>query len=179
LAQGQTAGIINFDAHYDLRAYEGIRHSGNSFTAMALDCEADSRPFAYAALGIQRTGNTPRLFNYAEKLGALTLMADEIGGHALSESSHKLAQFIGKNQPQMLTVDLDVFSASLAPGVSAPNALGLLPGPAFMHLLRQILHAPSLKSIDIAELNPRYDTDNRTARLGAALAFEAVQAWVN
>jgi formiminoglutamase len=77
----------------------------------------------------------------------------------------------------MLSVDMDVFSASLAPGVSAPNALGLLPGPGFMRLLRKVLHAPSLRSMDIAELNPRYDVDNRTARLGAALAFEAVQAW--
>ncbi|MEJ1929884.1 formimidoylglutamase [Nostoc sp. NIES-2111] len=180
LSPGQTAGIINFDAHYDLRDLDPElgRHSGNSFTAMAADCAAEGRPFAYAALGIQRTGNTRRLFNRAAELGAVTIFGEEMGGGVLAAATERLGRFIADHQPSMLTIDMDVFSASLAPGVSAPNAIGILPGPAFMSLLRQTLHAPCLRSVDVAELNPRYDLDNRTARLGAALCFETVQAWV-
>jgi len=178
LAKGQTGGVINFDAHYDLRDLDGPRHSGNSFTAMAADCATDGRPFAYAALGIQRTGNTRRLFERAQALGVLTLLAEDVENQALLGDNSPLSGFLNMHKPQMLTIDLDVFAASVAPGVSAPTALGIQPSPSFTRLLRQILASPSVRSVDIAELNPRYDVDHRTARLGAALAFEVVQAWV-
>lgn len=177
LQAGQGVGIVNFDAHYDLRDLtDGQRHSGNSFTAIAQDCQANGRSFAYAALGIQRMGNTRRLFNRADEMGVYTVMADEMGGAALGQVSDQLAHWLHNHHPQMLTIDMDVFSASLAPGVSAPNAIGILPGPGAMRLLRQVLACPSLRSADIAELNPRFDVDNRTARLGAAIAFEVAAA---
>jgi formiminoglutamase len=179
LNANQTAGIVNFDAHYDLRYLDNGRHSGNSFSGMSADCEADGRPFAYAALGIQAMGNTQRLFHKAKELGVITVLAEDIGGPAQPDSLAQLSAFLADQQPQMLTMDLDVFSASLAPGVSAPNALGLLPRSGFMQLLKRVLLTPSLRSVDIAELNPRYDVDHRTARLAAALAFEVVQAWTS
>ena len=179
LKEKEAVACLNFDAHYDLRPVEnGLRHSGNSFTAIDADCRAEDRAFAYAALGIQRLSNTRDLFNRAGSIGALTILAEEAGAATLSETHARLADFLAPERPLMVTIDMDVFSASTAPGVSAPNALGLLPGSAFMRLLRQVLYSPNLRSVDIAELNPRYDVDNRTARLGAAISFEVAQGWL-
>jgi len=43
-------------------------------------------------------------------------------------------------------------------------------------LLRHIILSGKVASVDIAEVNPAYDIDNRTARLAAALIFDMVQA---
>jgi formiminoglutamase len=61
----------------------------------------------------------------------------------------------------------------VAPGVSAPSAAGI-GWPNFFPLLRKVFESRKVVSMDIAELNPRYDLDNRTAKLAAAIAFEMV-----
>ena len=75
-----------------------------------------------------------------------------------------------------LTIDMDVFAACHAPGVSALSYNGIAPNAMFKRLLRHIVFSGKVWSVDIAELNPRYDIDSRTARLAASLIFDIVQA---
>jgi hypothetical protein len=72
-----------------------------------------------------------------------------------------------------LSVDLDVFAAAFAPGVSAPTAMGVAPDSAFRRLFRGLMASGRVRGVEIAELCPPLDIDDRTARLGAAIAFEA------
>ena len=72
-----------------------------------------------------------------------------------------------------LSVDLDVFAAGFAPGVSAPNAMGIAPDSAFRRVFRGIMASGRVRGVEIAELCPAFDIDDRTARLGAMVAFEA------
>ena len=75
-----------------------------------------------------------------------------------------------------LTVCLDVFTAATAPGVSAPASVGIS-SELVIRLLREIrnlsaeLEVPIILS-DVAELNPHFDIDQRTARLAARLVWE-------
>ena len=71
-----------------------------------------------------------------------------------------------------ITIDLDVFGAAWAPGVSAVNATGLQPDAYFFRVLHYLFDSGKVRSMDIAEFNPRYDQDQRTAKLAATLAFE-------
>jgi len=73
-----------------------------------------------------------------------------------------------------LTVCLDVFAAAFAPAVSALAYNGILPDKIFQDFFKFILRSPKVKSMDIAELNPSLDIDNRTARLAASLIFDYV-----
>ena len=67
-----------------------------------------------------------------------------------------------------LTVCLDVFPAAVAPGVSAPAALGV--DPALVERLVDVaVGSGKLRVADVAELNPKFDIDSRSARLGARL----------
>ena len=75
-----------------------------------------------------------------------------------------------------LSIDLDVFSAAYAPGVSAPGIMGIVPDAAFRRLYRGILESERVMGVEIAELCPAFDLDDRTARLGAALIFEIALA---
>ena len=56
-------GIINFDAHFDLRAVETAANSGTPFNQIL----SENDTVSYFAIGIQQQSNTKELFEIAEK----------------------------------------------------------------------------------------------------------------
>ena len=157
-------GIINFDAHFDNRQ-PGIAgpSSGTGFWQIE---PLESPNFRYLALGIQRTGNTKALFDRADLSGTEYIMADDFH-HAFTKT--RVQQFCQTVDHVYVTIDLDVFSAAHAPGVSAPSAWGISPDAHFLNVLQVILKSGKLCSMDLAELNPPLDQDQRTAKLAAHL----------
>ncbi len=170
----KRVGIINFDAHFDLRHFEEVGNSGTSFLQIAQLCEKDKVLFNYLALGIQRESNTPRLFQTAQNLGASYLLAEELQT-APQEAWSKIAAFVEAQDILYLSVCLDVFGAAYAPGVSALNPLGLAPQD-LLPLLKKLAATGKVVHLDIAELNPRYDIDQRSAKLAASLIFHFIDA---
>jgi arginase len=71
--------------------------------------------------------------------------------------------------PLYLSLDLDGFDPSEAPGVSHPE-----PGGLRLREVLDVLHAQTgqIVGADVVELNPRFDTDDRTAILAAKLVRE-------
>lgn len=177
LKPGQQLGIINFDAHFDLRSYEKQPSSGTPFLQIADDLKAAGKEFNYLVLGLQEQGNTRKLFNTAAGLGVTYVLAQELQLFRLEELKKQIKEFISKVDVLYLTIDLDVFAAAYAPGVSAPAALGVQP-EIVMLLLHDIIASGKLLSLDVAELNPSYDLDSRTARLGVSLLYQIVKNWL-
>ena len=71
---GQAApriGIVNFDAHFDLRDPAHVHSSGTPFAQIAEASVARGWPFRYACLGVSRASNTRALFARAAELGVL------------------------------------------------------------------------------------------------------------
>jgi formiminoglutamase len=66
-----------------------------------------------------------------------------------------------------------VIDGAFAPGVSAPSVLGLAPQQV-AELIRIIFATKKVLTCDIAEMNPAFDQDNRTARLAASLIFRMI-----
>jgi len=172
-AAGRDAGVtgaINLDAHLDLRPVpaEGP-NSGTSYTQVADACRERRERFAYAIAGVQPTGNTRALLERARSLGV------ESHGPARCVPG-ALDAFLAGTDRVALSIDLDAFAADLAPGVSAPSPLGLRADPTTVAFLRGLAADPRVAAIDLAELNPGLDRDDRTARLGAALLWHALDA---
>lgn len=168
-------GIINFDAHFDLRQPEAQGPtSGTGFWQMAEDRKAAGLPFHYLALGIQQNSNTRRLFDTADALGAEYLPASLFQPKYHDRLIGAIEAFIRRNDKIYLTTCLDVFAAPYAPGVSATAYNGLVPDALFLDCFRTVLRSGKLAGADIAELNPSLDPDNRTAKLAASLVFEIV-----
>jgi formiminoglutamase len=175
-ARDRAPACINFDAHLDMRPIgEGGPNSGTPFTQALEWCAAHKMPFRYAALGTQRCGNTVSLFNRAHDAGALIVDADGFALDTIEEVMEALNDEVG-DEELCLSIDLDVFAAAHAPGVSAPSAMGIAPDASFRRLYRGILESERVMGVEIAELCPALDLDDRTARLGAALAFEVAIA---
>ncbi|NGX57426.1 MAG: Formimidoylglutamase [Chlamydiae bacterium] len=159
--------IINFDSHFDIRSYEEQASSGTSFLQIHDDCHEKGIPFSYSCLGIQNYGNTSDLFEKAKQIGVQYVSADEIhkGSHHLDSSVNQAVEY---GEGIYLTICLDVFASPFAPGVSAPQSLGLFPYhviPAITHIAR----SGKVVCFDIAELNPKYDRDHTTVQLAALL----------
>jgi formiminoglutamase len=162
-------GIINFDAHFDLRAVKTQPNSGTPFNQIL----SENNDVAYFAIGIQQQSNPKELFEIAAKnnVSYVSNFDCETFSDALK---NKLSTFIKEVDYVYITIDMDGFSSAYAPGVSAPSALGFAPSFVYNALVF-LFQSKKIISCDIAELNPDFDVDNSTASLTARLVDYIVQ----
>lgn len=172
----QRLGILNFDAHFDLRSYAQQPSSGTPFLQIADRLQDQGQEFTYKVLGLQEYGNTQMLFKTAYELDVRFSYASQVQLQNLVQLEQDLQQFLSEVDHAYLTIDLDVFAAAHAPGVSAVNATGVQPD-VVLELLRQVAQSGKLLSLDVVELNPNYDQDGRTAKLAATLLYHLVMNW--
>lgn len=171
-------GIINFDSHFDLRPYDQGGTSGTMFRQIADLNKEEDIDYSYFCLGIQKHGNTNYLFKVADDLGVEYVYADEITQGDYISLFEKIDNFIKDQDHIYITLCADVFSSAFAPGVSAPQPLGLNPEQVLV-FLKYILRSNKVISFDIAEVSPRFDQDNTTANLASVMIFSVVKALSN
>lgn len=171
--QKYQIGVINIDAHFDLRPTDEGANSGTPFRQMAEYCDRQGQPFNYCCLGINPASNTQSLFHTASDYEVTYLTVDELFYLPMERCLEKLELFMDQVDLIYLTIDLDAFDGAFAPGVSAPAATGLSPS-LVIPFLNAIVHSNKLALLDVCELNPNFDQDNRTAKLGANLIFRVM-----
>jgi len=164
-------GIINFDAHLDLRNPRSGATSGTPFRQIAEHCDAQGWPFNYLALGINPSVNTRALFDYATDKQVRWVQDLE-----MVKAQAEIDRLVTRVDCLYVTVCMDVFPATVAPGVSAPAAVGV-PVTDVLSTIRYIKRVATEKNCpvrhqDIAELNPEFDRDGMTARLAARVVWE-------
>jgi formiminoglutamase len=154
---GRSLAILNVDAHLDIRPLTEGANSGTPFTQLRDLLGAEH--FHYAVLGAQQASNTRELFEQAQDWGV----------ELFEQNDRAVEPFIEKYDHLYLSVDLDAFDMSFAPGVSAPCTGGLTPSQYFPSLRRW---ARKAIAFDVAELSPPNDVSEQTARLAARLVWE-------
>lgn len=165
-------GIVNFDAHFDLRPLlnSELGTSGTPFTQIAANREEEGLDFNYFCVGIQPMANTLSLYEEAEILGVEFIEASDLSN---IESIESFAEFMENHDNIYVSICLDMFSSCVAPGVSSPQPLGVMP-QNMLPYLRLLAASNKVISLDIVELAPRYDYDNNTARLGSQLLADYI-----
>ena len=164
---GESVGILNFDAHFDLRGGDRAS-SGTPFRQVLEHAAAAGRRAEYLCLGVSRFANTAALFDRARVLGVRWVEDGDCREECFPALRGEIEALLARVDHLYLTVCLDVFPAAAAPGVSAPSALGVAPA-LVERLLDAVTASGKLRVADVAELNPRHDIDGRTARLAARL----------
>ncbi len=159
--------ILNWDAHPDVRPPDdGKPHSGSSFRH-ALEhpsgyCQhyavAGLQPHSTAAAHVQFIDDHDGNYEWVDDLTRSTIME----------------QYEALSGPTMVTFDLDAVDQVQAPGVSAP-AVGGIDQDLWLHAAYRAGRCPRVTSVDIVELNPRVDVDDRTARLAALTVMEVLR----
>ncbi|PQZ90620.1 formimidoylglutamase [Arthrobacter sp. MYb222] len=164
---GTRLGILNLDAHFDLRSAPR-RSSGTPFLDIAKDLQAAGQDFNYAVVGISKPNNTRVLFEQARALEVRYLLDEQCTAGQLPSVLAFVADFMESVDKLYLTIDLDVLPASVAPGVSAPAGFGV-PLEVIHGVCAMLARSDKLALVDVVELNPSLDIDGRTARTAARL----------
>lgn len=68
---------------------------------------------------------------------------------------------------------MDVIDSAYAPGVSAPAVFGLTPFQVNT-VLQTVMKSEKVNNFSIAEMNPKYDIDQRTAKLIAQIMHRTI-----
>ena len=165
----QKIGIINFDAHFDLREAEQVT-SGTPFLNAAQLSAQYQQDFHYLCIGVAKHANTKVLFDTADRLQCDYIYDYDLQVAQLPSLIEQVQAFMAKVDVLYVTIDLDVFHASIAPGVSAPAVKGIDLN-VFEPLFQAIKQTGKIRVFDVAECNPQFDLDNRTAKLAAYLIF--------
>jgi formiminoglutamase len=169
----EKIGIINFDAHFDLRANTKENNSGTPFYQIAVDHQEKGLVIKYMALGIRKDANTKDLFEFAETNQVNYLFQKYFNMNYLEHVQLRLIQFLEDVDYVYTTIDLDGFSSAFAPGVSAASPMGFSPD-IVLESLKLIIDSGKLVGFDVVELNPNYDIDDQTAKLAASLVHYVI-----
>jgi formiminoglutamase len=160
----RDVSILNWDAHADVRPLrDGQPHSGSPFR-QALE-HPSGRCRRYTVAGLLPHSTAPAHLHFIDEHDGRYLWSDDLSPDAVNRLYERATA------PLMVTFDLDALDQTYAPGVSAPAAGGLSQDLWF-YAAYQAGRSPTVTSIDVVELNPSVDVDDRTARLAALTVVE-------
>jgi formiminoglutamase len=172
--RGGRVGIVNVDAHLDVRPRldDGRVHSGSPFRVLLEDDRFKGRDFVeFAAQGNQCAQAHADYVTDVHRgtivwLSALRRAEDTVG-HLFRR---RLADMEAAGCTDLfVSFDIDAISGSDAPGVSCVASVGLSAREA-LDICYEAGRCPRVTLLDISELNPTAE-EHRTARLVANMIY--------
>ncbi|MFO7791833.1 MAG: agmatinase [Candidatus Saliniplasma sp.] len=149
--------VMVFDAHLDYRdEYEGLKNSHATAVKRISEIGTvrDLKVLGVRSISEEESSvEKPNYFEVSE----------------LDEGENDFS--LTDDTPLYLSIDMDVFDPSYAPGVGNPEPFGVKPGT-----VKKILQRVSSKvvGLDIVETNPKYDVSEITSNLAARLIYEFI-----
>jgi formiminoglutamase len=170
-AKGKKVGVIQFDAHHDLRNTEdGGPTNGTPFRRLLEDQVINGEHLVQ--IGIRDFTNAFAYDEYAKQHGVTVYTMKDIENMTLIKIMEKEMQRLSEETDCLyVSVDMDVLDQAFAPGCPAI-------GPGGMDsktLLNGILFAgkqEKVKALDIVEIDPTMDFRNMTSRVAAYIMLQ-------
>ena len=162
---------FNVDAHYDVRA-DTPRNSGTPYRQLLE--EGIVTPARFYEMGSQPFANSPVYTRYLREKGAHVVPLGELrAGGVVAVFERILSETAAEGI--FWGLDMDVVRAADSPGVSAPNPTGLF-GDELCAIAAMAGRDPRSRLLELSEVNPEYDVDQRTCRLAAAVLWSFMAA---
>ena len=166
-------GLIQLDAHRDLMNFSDRqgKFSGSSGMRRSLELERLA-PVNLVQVGL-RGYTTVEQYEIVKELGVRNITASQFAKMGVEAAARQALAWASEGtQAIYLTVDLDVLNPGEAPGTGWPEPGGLT-GQQLIDFVRLV--APHCAALDIAELNPVYDSPaHSTAVLAARLMLDFI-----
>jgi formimidoylglutamase len=160
-------GGINIDAHFDVREIINNRITSGTPFRKLLDMES-LKGENFVEMGAHDNLNSRPYYDYlVSKKVSVFALSEIVAG--ISTIMEKALKITGSNtRSSFVSIDIDSVAQCFAPGSSAPDAWGF--NPEQIRELAFLAGASKVvKLLDIVEINPMFDVDNKTARLGASI----------
>lgn len=159
-------GVIQFDAHHDLRNLEdGGPSNGTPFRGL-LESGA-LRGEDLIQIGLRNFSNGQLYHQYAmdEQVQLWTMrdIHERKMENIITESLHRLEK---KVDAIYVSVDMDVLDQAFAPGCPAIGPGGL-DSTTLLKAIEQLAHHPLVHGMDIVEIDPSLDFRDMTSRVAA------------
>ncbi len=170
---GAGAGIVWFDAHPDLfGSYDGNpdSHACALRRAMTLAQIPPARVLLLATRSFSTEEN-----RFIRDNQILIITAHDWLKGTTEEVAGKILEWGRDLTAVYLAVDIDGFDASSAPGTGYPMPGGI-GSEDFFSLLERICETLPVRAMDLTEIAPRLDTNDRTGFLGVQIILETLGA---
>lgn len=173
LGEKAKIGIVNLDAHFDLRR-PGPQGASSGTPFFQIQSFAGAKNFHYFCMGVAIESNTRSLFSRANEWGVRYYLDTELAHIDSTRIRADLKAFAEPLDALYLTIDMDVLPHYQAPGVSAPAVRGVNLSVIEM-VVDQVIEVAhncnfGLPLVEIVELNPSFDQHGISARTAAVLA---------
>ncbi|WP_135534907.1 formimidoylglutamase [Halostella pelagica] len=154
-----TLGVVNFDAHLDVREVREDATSGTPYRQLY-----DQGLDGYACVGARHFETSTAYADSVRERGDEIVTAEEVGDDVVDAVDRALDSLRDASQ-LYVSVDLDVLDAAAAPGVSAPTPGGLTTRELF-RALRLVAEDDRVAGFEVVECAPPLDEGGRTAAAG-------------
>lgn len=175
---GPKAGVIWFDAHPDLfESYDGNpdSHACALHRSMATAGIDPRRVMLLGARSFSEEEATRIAHDRIEVVTAADWAAAGPGADGAGRVAGRIAARLDGCPAIFLALDIDGFDASAAPGTGYP----MPGGPSseeFFSVMERLFEALPIRGMDLTEIAPSLDTNDRTSFLGAQVVLEALGA---
>jgi formiminoglutamase len=165
---GKRVGIINIDAHLDVRNFEHGPHNGTPFRALL----TGGLPISgqnVVELGIHGFMNAAAYMQWARDRGVTVISGRQVMQRGMEDCIAEALQRAGDGTDFVyLSVDIDCLAYPWAIGTAATSPEGL----SAWQLLEAV-HAcgldPKVAAMDVVEIDPSRDVKDLTSRTGASV----------
>lgn len=165
---GRKLNYVHFDTHVDCDRIFRSKFTHGSPVARILE---DGLAESITLLGIRGLTNSGEDMEWIQEQGAKIVTARELK----QTSAESLAELLPAGD-YYVSVDIDVFDPTAAPGTGTPEPGGLL-FPEFSDLLYLIASRGKIVGVDLMEVNPQVDGPGEiTSHLASRCVIELMSA---
>ena len=158
---GESVTVVQFDAHLDWTDHVGPQRLGNGSPMRRLSEMAHIDKIVQ--IGLRGIGSSRRQdFEDAEAYGAVLIPSKEV--HRIGPDG--VVAKIPAAKKYFISIDIDGYDISIAPGVGSPSPGGLYYDEV-MDMLAGVCEMGEIVGFDLVEVAPQYDPANVTCRVAA------------
>ncbi|MBW3633565.1 MAG: agmatinase family protein [Chloroflexi bacterium] len=165
---GKRVGIINIDAHLDVRNFEHGPHNGTPFRAIltgGLRIEGRN----VVELGIHGFMNAASYMQWAREQGVTVISGRDVQRRGIGDCIAEALRLAGdKTDLIYVSVDIDCLAFPWAIGTSATSPEGL----SAWQLMEAVFACgldPKVGALDLVEIDPSRDVKDLTSRTGCSV----------
>jgi formiminoglutamase len=165
---GKRVGVINFDAHYDVRNFEHGPHNGTPFRAI-LEGGLPVAGQNLVEVGIHGFMGSSRYHQWTQEQGMTIISARQVERRGMDACVAEALAIAGDGTDLIyVSVDIDCLAFPWATGTSASTAEGL----SAWQLLEGVFACgqdAKVAALDVVEIDPSRDVKDLTARTGCSV----------